>query len=41
VHQYFLATPINPVDGVFLPPVEPGLGMELDTDRIESREMLG
>jgi L-alanine-DL-glutamate epimerase-like enolase superfamily enzyme len=41
VHQYFLATPINPVDGLILPPAEPGLGMELSTDRIESREMLG
>jgi L-rhamnonate dehydratase len=41
VHQYFLATPVSPVDGLILPPAEPGLGMELDADRIESREELG
>ena len=41
VHQYFLATPISPVDGLIRPPTEPGLGMELDPDRIESRDELG
>ncbi len=40
VHQYFLLTPVRPVDGLILPPTEPGLGMELDADRIESREEL-
>jgi L-rhamnonate dehydratase len=41
VHQYFLATPVSPVNGLILPPAEPGLGMELDADRIESQEELG
>jgi L-rhamnonate dehydratase len=40
VHQYFLLTPVRPVDGLVLPPTEPGLGMELDADRIESQEEL-
>ena len=40
VHQYFLRTPVSPVDGLVVPPTEPGLGMELDADRIESREEL-
>jgi L-rhamnonate dehydratase len=40
VHQYFLATPINPVDGLIRPPAEPGLGMDLNADRIESEEEL-
>jgi L-rhamnonate dehydratase len=37
VHQWFLAHPIQPLDGVITPPTEPGLGMELDDDKIESR----
>ncbi len=41
VHQYFLATPITPVNGLILPPTEPGLGMELDADRIEWQQELG
>jgi L-rhamnonate dehydratase len=41
VHQYFLATPITPVGGLILPPTEPGLGMELNADRIESQQELG
>ena len=41
VHQYFLAAPITPVNGLILPPTEPGLGMELDADRIESQQELG
>jgi L-alanine-DL-glutamate epimerase-like enolase superfamily enzyme len=40
VHQYFLLTPVRPVDGLVLPPTELGLGMELDADRIESHEEL-
>lgn len=40
VHQYFLATPITPVNGLILPPTEPGLGMELDADRIEWQQEL-
>lgn len=40
VHQYFLASPITPVNGLILPPAEPGLGMELDADRIESQQEL-
>jgi L-alanine-DL-glutamate epimerase-like enolase superfamily enzyme len=41
VHQYFLRTPISPVNGLIVRPVEPGLGMELDTSRIESQDELG
>lgn len=31
VHQFFLRHPVNPVDGLLHAPVEPGLGMDLDT----------
>ena len=41
VHQYFLATPVSPVGGMIFPPVEPGLGMELDAGRIDAQEELG
>ncbi len=40
VHQYFLLTPVRPVDGLVLPPTEPGLGMELDPGRVESQQEL-
>jgi L-rhamnonate dehydratase len=40
IHQYFLTTPLKPVDGIVTLPTTPGLGMELDEDKIEAkREM--
>jgi L-rhamnonate dehydratase len=33
VHQYFLADPVNPVDGLLRPNDRPGLGMELNPSR--------
>ena len=40
VHQWFLRDRVAPVDGHVTPPAGPGLGMELDEDRIESRREL-
>ena len=37
VHQWFLEHPVRPVHGVVTPPTEPGLGMDLDDDKIEER----
>jgi L-rhamnonate dehydratase len=41
VHQWFLAHPIVPVDGHITPPTEPGLGMEIDQDKVDASELLG
>ena len=40
VHQFFLQDPIVPRDGVIHVSLEPGMGMELDGDKIESEELL-
>lgn len=40
LHQFFLAHPVHPVNGVVHPPQQPGLGMELDEDKIEGRSEL-
>ena len=40
IHQWFLAHPVHPVDGKVTPPTEPGLGMDLDADKIEGRREL-
>ncbi|MEZ4637977.1 MAG: enolase C-terminal domain-like protein [Caldilineaceae bacterium] len=37
IHQYFLATPLKPINGVVTLPTAPGLGMELDEDKMESK----
>ncbi|MBI1294189.1 mandelate racemase/muconate lactonizing protein [bacterium] len=37
IHQYFLATPLKPINGVVTLPTAPGLGMELDEAKIESK----
>jgi L-alanine-DL-glutamate epimerase-like enolase superfamily enzyme len=41
INQWFLAQPLHPVSGVVLPPTAPGLGMELDEDKIETRSEFG
>ena len=41
IHQWFLAHPVRPVRGYITPPTEPGLGMDLDDSKIESRRELG
>ncbi|MDF1512637.1 MAG: enolase C-terminal domain-like protein [Anaerolineae bacterium] len=38
IHQFFLKFPIQPVNGFVELPERPGLGMELDEAKIESRE---
>ena len=38
IHQFFLATPLKPVNGVVELPQTPGLGMTLDDDKIESKD---
>jgi L-alanine-DL-glutamate epimerase-like enolase superfamily enzyme len=40
VNQWFLKHPVHPVKGQVLPPTEPGLGMDLDGDKIERRREL-
>jgi L-alanine-DL-glutamate epimerase-like enolase superfamily enzyme len=40
IHQWFLQHPVHPIDGVVLPPTEPGLGMDLDESKISSRREL-
>jgi L-rhamnonate dehydratase len=35
IHQFFLKTPLKPVNGVITLPTTPGLGMELDDTKIE------
>jgi L-rhamnonate dehydratase len=40
IHQWFLAHPVHPVDGRLTPPTRPGLGMDLDQAKIESRREL-
>ncbi len=40
IHQFFLATPLKPINGVVTLPTTPGLGMELDEVKIETREEL-
>lgn len=37
VHQCFFREPLKPVQGCIVPPDRPGMGMELDDDRIEQR----
>jgi L-rhamnonate dehydratase len=37
IHQFFLAQPIKPVNGEVKLPHQPGIGMELDENKIESR----
>ena len=38
VHQHFLADPITPRDGMIHVPTTPGVGMDIDTDKIEREE---
>ncbi len=38
INQHFLATPLQPEHGMLQPPTTPGLGMELDPDKIEQQE---
>jgi L-alanine-DL-glutamate epimerase-like enolase superfamily enzyme len=40
VHQFFLKTPLRPVDGVVTVPDEPGLGIALDESKIDDRREL-
>ena len=37
INQHFLAHPITPQQCHFIPPVQPGLGMDLDTAKIEAQ----
>ena len=36
INQHFLAHPIRPVHGELSPPHQPGMGMELDSAKIET-----
>jgi L-alanine-DL-glutamate epimerase-like enolase superfamily enzyme len=40
IHQFFLATPLKPINGVVTLPTAPGLGMELDEEKMESKREL-
>ena len=37
---FFLKTPINPINGMIGIPSEPGLGMEIDSSKIESEKVI-
>jgi L-alanine-DL-glutamate epimerase-like enolase superfamily enzyme len=34
IHQFFLKTPLKPINGKVILPTTPGLGMDLDPDKI-------
>jgi L-alanine-DL-glutamate epimerase-like enolase superfamily enzyme len=40
IHQFFLAAPLKPKNGVVALPDSPGMGMELDEAKIEQRRVL-
>jgi L-rhamnonate dehydratase len=40
IHQFFLRNPLKPVGGVVQLPETPGLGMDLDQDRIETSRVV-
>jgi L-alanine-DL-glutamate epimerase-like enolase superfamily enzyme len=40
IHQFFLKTPLKPVNGVVTLPETPGLGMDLDAAKIEEDNLL-
>jgi L-rhamnonate dehydratase len=40
IHQYFLKTPLRPIDGLVRVPETPGIGMDLDEAKIEERREL-
>jgi L-alanine-DL-glutamate epimerase-like enolase superfamily enzyme len=38
IHQFFLKAPLQPINGVVTLPTTPGIGMDLDEAKIETRE---
>ena len=40
IHQFFLKRPLRPEGGVVRLPEEPGIGMELDDDKVEEQRVL-
>ncbi|MGP4020643.1 enolase C-terminal domain-like protein [Saccharopolyspora sp. 5N708] len=40
IHQFFLADPVDPVNGLLRPNGKPGLGMELDLSRADAAEIV-
>jgi L-alanine-DL-glutamate epimerase-like enolase superfamily enzyme len=40
IHQFFLKTPLKPKNGFVTVPETPGLGMDLDQDKIEQEQLL-
>jgi L-alanine-DL-glutamate epimerase-like enolase superfamily enzyme len=40
IHQFFLKSPVKPVNGLVHVPETPGLGMDLDEAKIEERREL-
>ena len=40
IHQFFLANPVEPINGVIRVPNGPGIGMDLNPDKIEREEEL-
>ncbi len=40
IHQFFLKSPLKPVNGVVRLPEAPGMGMDLDEAKIEAQELL-
>jgi L-rhamnonate dehydratase len=40
LHQWFLKSPVHPVGGAIVLPTAPGLGMDIDEDKVSSQEEL-
>jgi L-rhamnonate dehydratase len=40
IHQFFLANPLHPVNGIVAVPESPGLGMDLDAAKIEQQRVV-
>jgi L-rhamnonate dehydratase len=40
IHQFFLKTPLKPVNGVVQVPETPGMGMDLDASRVETQRVV-
>ena len=38
VYQFFLQQPLKPIQGYFYPPETPGVGLNVDEDKVESEK---
>ena len=40
IHQFFFRQPIEPANGVVVLPEGPGMGVEIDESKVQSRKIL-